>query len=296
MFYLTGFSVIRWFHFVLIDCQCEVKPPAVKISSALLFILWLPCRGARRKGIMNRNVITFVLLTLIGCGGSSPDNNGGSEQELHSCSSDVECQAFTDTQFCEAGVCVNCVGTNCVPACDESTPCLDGFHCSSDNTCQPGCRANDDCCPEGAADCGLFECVDAANYCFQPDRVTDCAECPEGWDCTDTLQCNLRDVCNLTSDCAGGKICANKRCSPCTVDDQCPTTQTCQNGSCTDPSPPDNNVNKTCSDDSECNHVDGGYCSTDLDPRRCTKSCSSKGECSRDGFDDCNADGECVGN
>lgn len=241
-----------------------------------------------------RSLAALSFALMVSCGGSSPpNNNGSSEQELHKCSSDVECQSFADTQFCEAGVCVNCMGSNCVPACDESTPCLAGFHCSSDDTCQPGCETNEECCPEGAADCSIFECVVTDRYCFQPDRVTDCSECSADWACTDTLQCYLQDVCNLTSDCVNGKICANKRCSPCTADGQCPTNQTCQNGSCTDPGPADNSPNRLCASDSECSHITDGFCSTTQDPRRCTKACSNNGSCRSDDFDSCNNQGEC---
>lgn len=295
---------------------------------------------------MKNYVMLLTALAFSGCGGSSAPsntNNGGDTDEivLHKCSSDLECDGIEGTPYCVDEICVACESGNCIPACDEDTPCTEaGFHCEN-NQCLPGCVADTGCCPDGldcacpdGAGCDAYQCVVAEAYCFQPERVSVCTECPDNWGCTGTLQCFVRDVCNIASDCSGGQICVNKRCAPCTANEQCPAGETCQdgacavacsgNGDCTNGQICDAGVcapctsdtqcsggdvclsgacedpgspvaNRLCDENSDCTHVQDGRCSTVLNPRRCTQSCNNNGQCRSEGFDSCNANGECIG-
>lgn len=267
----------------------------------------------------------LMILSILACGGSSSTDGSGTANLNDPCTWDGDCQAAF---ICENDICVACSvsvdgscpqGYECInnvcevelPTCSDTNPCTStdsvgaGFNCSSQGQCLPNCVDDADCCPEGE-DCTLYLCrQDGSGACDRTERVSDCVECTNlGWRCREgtTLHtCYIDDVCNRASeDCAAGEVCLSNLCSPCTSADQCPAGKTClSSGLCGDLPPPDNSVNKVCTDDAGCTHLTDGFCSTSLNPRRCTISCSgnpgqARQQCRDAGLDDC-VNVECVG-
>ncbi len=183
--------------------------------------------------------------------------------------------ACTQTDVCQAGVCVGSNPVGCSASdqchaagtCDPSSgvcsnplradgaACNDGNACTQTDSCQSGvcsganpvlCNASDQCHAAGS-------CDPATGACSNP-AVVDGAACNDGSACTQTDTCQ-NGVCNganpvicLASDqCHAGGVCnpANGQCSnpprpegsACNDGNACTQTDTCQSGTCSGANP-----------------------------------------------------------
>ena len=146
----------------------------------------------------------------------------------------------TQTDTCQAGV---CVGANPVA---NGTPCDDGYVCTLNDTCQAGV------CVSGALVADGTACDDG-NACTQTDTCQ-AGLCVSGTPAADGAACDDGDACTQTDTCQAG-VCTGANPVTCAATDQCHTAGTCNpaTGTCSNPPAADGTA---CSDGNACTQTD----------------------------------------
>lgn len=190
------------------------------------------------------------------------------------CASDQICVDGQCEERSSSGMCTEnedcrgdavCVDGDCLSRCQDRSDCKTSSEICRQGLCKPiECRFNSDCqggevcvdatCQtscQGDGDCESgYVCDRAGNFCKRDPNV-ECrsdAECLSGEACQ---QGECTTICSCNQECASGEVCNKEATSDsntglcreqdqsardpaCSTDCQCPSGQTCQNGTCTD--------------------------------------------------------------
>ena len=173
-------------------------------------------------------VLLIALGTLAsGCRSYHPDDC----DERHECSDDSACH---NGQFCQGGRCWDV--SDDVESCHERADCRWGEVCINGICCR-SCAKDDDCGTGGSCQ---------ENYCRPPDdhspRDGGSPTRPDAGQNTDggflppppnSGDAGTSEGCRLNADCGPGNYCINSTCYlGCDADNDCPSTESCQQGIC----------------------------------------------------------------
>lgn len=188
-------------------------------------------------------------------------------QELRACKSDGDC-----------GVGMACLYHNCIinSECSSDKECAVGHICIK-SKCFAGCRRDSDC-PYDLACLGQ-QCQNPCNfrgacgfnaYCNPFEHQAHCA-CLANHIGNAEVECVPLPVCNRNEECPIGYVCQANKCLAtlgCVSDNECPSTEICLNGRCTD----------GCRSNSDCSFKMA--CINQICQNPCTlKSCGGNAVC-----------------
>jgi Cys-rich repeat protein len=150
--------------------------------------------------------------------------------------------ACTGNADCQSGLCLN---RTCMPTTPPPGSCNTNADCTT-GTCVNGSCSGDHSVPNGGDcttnnDCQSFLCVNgkcqpgATPMCTKDSDCASGATCVNG-ECQGTMMVPNGGACTGNDDCQSG-LCVNGTCQGqstgmCAMDTDCPTGQTCKNGSC----------------------------------------------------------------
>ena len=235
-----------------------------------------------------------------GTNGDCPDSSKAecalASHTCEACTSHVSCNRFSDTQYCEGGVCHSCVtGSNlgcsgtlpvCVSTADlnQCVECGTNADCENpynslceNNVCIP-CQQNEDCssltdlpfCSNGVCVTCIEDqdCQPSNNFCISTEIVDEylCVKCRNNADCD-----GVTPICDSTS----------YICRGCSTDNECPAILAClSNGFC-----------GNCMITSDCESPALASCPAET--HICSK-CASDSDCTHLSLNSCHSNGTCV--
>lgn len=199
--------------------------------------------------------------------------------------SSTGCGPGDNRYYCDANGCYNCDGYGCHPVTPPpNTKCTGTSQCQANQICTDVgcvnvCQADSDC-PQGDV-CKSNQCVAPST---SPGNILTCtkdSDCPSGEACVGTGQwatCTAKsNVCQYSSECAQGKVCADGEClTDCSQGQTCPTGTACTKGIC------EPTAGSQCTTDAQCSgstpKCENGSCVAACDPNSVSTSQCAAGE------------------